>query len=272
MSQIEINNSAKSELEDIINELFLLKLESKLNENVVYFEKKTDNDRKAITRNINDFKEEFQNKSKDLPNLIKKVSTEIKNQSDEVKQFTKDGLESIPYKISEINEKNSEKILSEVSKNFSEQKNNIEELYLILNDFLKFQTGKIISNNSDNIELFQKSQAELKSEIVALIKGNECDQKKNIQDLDKSIADFIELGNQNNLNLQKQLDSKFASVEKMKSALIRDFDDKFNVLKTENEQQVSQANNKSNISFKVLIIGNILILVLLLLNYFFLIS
>lgn len=262
MSQIEINNSAKSELENIINELFLLKLDSKLKDNIACFDKKTDSDRKAISRNINDFKEEFQNKSNELPRLIKKVSSEIKTQSEENKQFTNDGLDSIQIMLSEIQDIILNNILSEISKKFNKQEYDNEELNLKLNHVINSQTKEIISSHLDNQVVLKNLHLELSSEIFELVKKNRLKEQKEFLDLKKSICDYVFSKNKNDLNLQNYLNNNFKKVEQLNYALSIDVEEKLKLIRIENQNQISKVLNKINIGFISLLFLNIFILIL----------
>jgi len=290
MSQIEINNNAKEELEAIISDLFINKIDAKLNEKISTLSVKIDDKSIDITKKIGDVS---MNINKKIEDDIEAKLEDLKSESEDLLKITgennntlnvlhsnideysvknNEGIESIQIKLSEIQNEYLADILSNALKIIENQKTDSEDFLLKLDSVIKLQTENIISDSSDNRELVKKTQADLQSNIVTLFNENGLNQKKNIQDLAIRISDFVDLENENNLNLHKQLDTKFQTAEQLNSALTRDFDEKLKSLKTDNEKQFSQVINKNNTGFKVLIISNILILVLLLLNYFFLIS
>lgn len=280
MNQVEIQDETKNELEDIINELFFVKIEAKLNEMVGELSTEIYDRSNRITskidtlsRSIDGIKGEIIEKiEEDVEDKLEGIKSESENHNRELKKMASDGFDSIQIRLSEIKNENLAEILSKAVNILENQKNYSEDFLLKLEGAIKSHTENILSNNLENRESFQKSQVELQSDIVALINDNGRNQKIKIQDLGKSISDFVELENQNKSNHQKQLEFEFQKVERLNSVLTRDFDEKLKSLKTDNEKQFSQVIYKNNTGFKVLIICNILILVLLLLNYFFLIS
>ena len=266
MSQSEINKEAKEELKAIIDELFIPKIDSKLSERVNMLSEKIEEKSYKISKSIENNKRGIVQKIEDdiEPNLEDLIS-ESKDQNDELLKVNK-GVESIQVKLSEIQNENLAEILSNVVKIIKKQKADSENLLLKVDSALKLQAENIISDNSGNRELVKKRLAELQSDVVALINDSGSNQKKNIQDLDKNISVFVDLEKENNLNLHKQLDIKFQSVEQLNSVLVKDFDEKLTSLKAESETQFSKLSNKNNTVFKSLLITNIVIIVILILT------
>jgi hypothetical protein len=280
MNQVAIQDETKKELEDIINELFFVKIEAKLNEMVGELSTEIYDRSNRITskidtvsRSIDGIKGEIIEKiEEDVEDKLEGIKFESENHNRELKKIASDGFDSIQIRLSEIENENLADILSKAVNILENQKNYSEDFLLKLEGAIKSHTENILSNNLENRESFQKSQVELQSDIVALINDNGRNQKIKIQDLSKSISDFVELENQNKLNHQKQLEFEFQKVERRNSVLIKGFEEKLELLKIENEKQVSEVARKSNLGFLSLLVINVLILIFLLLNHFLVIE
>ena len=277
MNQVEIQDETKKELEDIIHELFFAKIDSKLNEMVGELSTEISDRSNGVTskidtvsRGIDESKVEIIEKiEEDVEDKLEGIKSESKAQKSELKKIASDGFASIQNRLSEIENENLAEILSKAINIFENQKNYSEDFLLKLESAIKSQNKNILSSNSQNRELLEKSQIELQSDIIALINNNGSNQKKNFQDMNNTITDFVELENQSKSNLQKQLEFEFLKLERLNSDLVRGFEEKTESLKSANEKQVTEVVSKSSKEFISVLVINFLILVFLVLNYFF---
>lgn len=118
--------------------------------------------------------------------------------------------------------------------------------------------AKIISDNSNNKSVVEEALNDLQLEIVNVVKKNEEIQSNKINNLDKSISLFIALQEDN----YKKLDSKFDTLEKIKSEIAKTMDEKISFLKKDSEINFEKLTSKNNIS----IFFNIMMIILLILN------
>lgn len=280
MRQLDIHENAKQELEDIINDLFIAKVDWKINEKISELSTKIE-DRSngmsskidTVSRSIIAIKEEITDIIEgDIGDRLEGLKAESETQNRELRRTTSENFELLQNKLSEIQNKDLAEILSKAIIVLENQKKYSEDFVLELDGAIKSHTQNIVSNHSENRELLEKSQFALQSEVLDLINGNGSNQKKDLQILGRSISDFVELENQNKSNLQKQLELEFQKLERLKSDLIRDFEEKTELLKIENEKQVSEVVRKSSKGFISLLILNLLILGFLLLKHFLVIG
>jgi hypothetical protein len=284
MNQSEINKKAKEELEAIINDLVIVKIDAKLNEKISTLSTKIDNKSKVITSkitdvsmNINNSKDEIiekieddiENKLEELSESIDIIKSQSESQNNEFKKIANKGVLSIQNKLTEIQNTNLAEILSNALIIIQNQKTDSEKFLLKLNSDIISQTESIINSSSNDRELIKKAQTDLQSDIIHFINENETNQMKKILGLDKIISDFVVLENEHNLNLHNQLDIKFHTVKQFNSELTRDFEEKLKSLKEDNEQHFSKIINKSNIIFRSLFIINLVILVMLIIAFLF---
>lgn len=270
MSEFEIHNRAKQELEEIINDLFFDKIDFKLDEKVKALSTKIDEKSNGITKNIGDviqasksskelveeLKDESERRDVELIKKVEENSESLKAINVYISKNNEEVV-SIHNKLSEIQDKNLGDILKSAIRIIENQKFNSENLLLRLDGIIVLQgesLEKIKLDNSENLKLVETILTELRSSILAIINENDQNQNNNLHDLDKSISDFIFLGKQNNENLVDKLDEKFQSIEEVKIA---------------NNETLKSVLNKNNSLFISVLIINVLIMALLLLNYFF---
>ena len=267
MNLAKINSEAIEELEVIIDEIFVAKIDSKIDEKLNALSAENVKNSRGINASIRDVSTAFRKNADDIEEIIDGIKSASDTQY-ELKKITKEGFESIQNKLSEVQDEFLPEILSNATNILDNQKKHSEEFLIKLEGAIVSHTENILANNLENRELFKRSQSELQSDISHIINDNGNNQTKNIRDLGESISDFVELENQNKLNLRKQLESEFQKLERQNSVLIRDIDEKLKNLKVENEKQASEVINKSNFKFTGLLVINVLILILLLLNQF----
>jgi hypothetical protein len=283
MSQFDINNNAKQELEAIINDLFFDKIDSKLNEKVQTISNRIDEKSRGINSKIEGVSTSFQ---KSMEN-VEEFMCESKNRDGELLKKVEENSESfkaidlhiiknneevasIQNKLSQIQDENLAEILTSAIRIINDQKLNSESLLLKLDDIVFTQgenIDKITFDNVGNRKIFENIITELEFNIVGFINENEKNQNNNLHILDKSISNFLNLEKENNENLIEKLDSKFNTIEELKLYVMEDIDNKIEILKNDNEKTLKLVLWKSNTLFISVLIINLFIIVLMVLYY-----
>lgn len=157
MSQTDINNNAKQELQDIINDLFISNLESKLDEKNKFLVEMIDKKSKGITSNINTVSDHLKlfntNCEERDEELLKKVEDNSESSKATNEHILKNNEEiaSIQNKLTEIQNKSLADILTSAIRIIDDQKLNSENLLSKLDGIIISQRESIEKNKFDNV-------------------------------------------------------------------------------------------------------------------------
>lgn len=267
MSPTEINSQAKKELDKIINDLFITSIDTKLNGKIKILQEDFIGKSRGLKSKIREVSTDISNNQEEIEDLINKVKSENMDQHTELRTITRDGLESIEGKLSLIQNENLAEILSKTNGIVNNQKEYFDSFTQDLDSSIKSYFNDIKLKSADNLKLIGKRQAQLEYDITTLIKVKENNQKNRIEDLSKTLTHYIESEKRNNSNFQEKIKSEFQKAERKDSILIRSFEEKLDLIKTENKKQISEVFRKGSFAFMIVLLINILILVLLFLTY-----